>query len=47
MLWRRDRVIPMAIVRALGAAVIAHFDQLSAKNLLALPSPGAGASASR
>jgi hypothetical protein len=34
MLWRRDRVIPMASVRGLGAAVIAHFDNLSAKNLL-------------
>jgi hypothetical protein len=32
--WRRDRVVPMASVRALGAAVIAHFDNLSAKNLL-------------
>lgn len=32
--WRRERVIPMASVRALGAAVIAHFDALSAKNLL-------------
>jgi len=32
--WRRDRISPMASVRALGAAVIAHFDQLSAKNLL-------------
>jgi hypothetical protein len=32
--WRRDRVSPMASVRALGAAVIAHFDQLSAENLL-------------
>ncbi|MGA9353565.1 MAG: hypothetical protein WBV46_07730 [Terriglobales bacterium] len=32
--WRRDRVSPMASVRSLGAAVIAHFDQLSAKNLL-------------
>ncbi len=32
--WRRDRVTPMASVRALGAAVIAHFDKLSAKNLL-------------
>ena len=31
--WRRDRVIPMASVHALGAAVIAHFDNLSAKNL--------------
>ncbi|MGB8013028.1 MAG: hypothetical protein WCF68_15550 [Terriglobales bacterium] len=32
--WRRDRVIPMASVRALGAAVIAHFDRLSAANLV-------------
>ncbi len=32
--WRRDRVVPMASVRALGAAVIAHFDNLSAANLL-------------
>jgi hypothetical protein len=32
--WRRDRVSPMASVRALGAAVIAQFDNLSAKNLL-------------
>lgn len=32
--WRRDRVIPMASVRTLGAAVIAHFDQLSAKHLV-------------
>jgi len=32
--WRRGRAIPMASVRGLGAAVIAHFDQLSAKNLL-------------
>jgi hypothetical protein len=32
--WRRDRISPMASVRALGAAVIAHFDNLSAKNLL-------------
>lgn len=31
--WRRERVIPMASVRALGVAVIAHFDALSAKNL--------------
>ena len=31
--WRRSRVIPMASVRGLGAAVIAHFDTLSAKNL--------------
>jgi len=32
--WRRDRLVPMASVRALGAAVIAHFDNLSARNLL-------------
>ncbi|HXR14977.1 MAG TPA: hypothetical protein VN777_02100 [Terriglobales bacterium] len=32
--WRRDRVVPMASVRALGAAMIAHFDRLSAANLL-------------
>jgi hypothetical protein len=32
--WRKERVVPMASVRALGAAVIAHFDNLSAKNLL-------------
>jgi hypothetical protein len=32
--WRRDRWIPMASVRALGAAVIAHFDKLSATNLM-------------
>ncbi len=32
--WRRERVVPMASVRALGAAVIAYFDALSAKNLL-------------
>lgn len=32
--WRRSRVIPMASVRGLGAAVIAHFDSLSAKNLV-------------
>lgn len=32
--WRRDRVTPMASVKALGAAVISHFDALSAKNLL-------------
>jgi hypothetical protein len=32
--WRHERVIPMASVRALGTAVIAHFDNLSAKNLL-------------
>src|SRR5271157_5850461 len=32
--WRRDRVVPMASVRALGAAMIAHFDRLSTVNLL-------------
>ena len=32
--WRRDRVSPMASVKALGAAVIAHFDALSARNLV-------------
>jgi hypothetical protein len=32
--WRRERFIPMASVRALGAAAIAHYDNLSAKNLL-------------
>jgi hypothetical protein len=32
--WRRQRVTPMASVQALGQAVIAHFDALSAKNLL-------------
>lgn len=32
--WRRQRVTPMASVKALGQAVIAHFDGLSAKNLV-------------
>ena len=32
--WRRDRVVPMASVRAFGAAVIAQLDHLSAVNLL-------------
>ncbi len=41
--WRRDRVIPMASVRGLGAAVIAHFDNLSAKHLVPyLPAELAG-----
>ena len=31
--WRRDRIVPMASVRAFGAAVISHFDNLSAQNL--------------
>ncbi len=32
--WRHERIVPMGSVRALGAAVIAQFDQLSAANLL-------------
>jgi hypothetical protein len=32
--WRRDRLVPMASVRALGAAMIAHLDRLCAVNLL-------------
>ncbi len=32
--WRRERSIPMASVRALGAAVIAYFDQLSVHHLM-------------
>jgi hypothetical protein len=32
--WRRERIVPMGSVRALGAAVIALFDQLSAANLM-------------
>ncbi len=32
--WRNDRICPMASVRPLGAAVIAHFDNLSAKHLV-------------
>ena len=32
--WRRIHTVPMASVRALGAAVIAYFDNLSQKNLL-------------
>ncbi len=36
--WRRERTAPMASVKALGAAVIAYFDRLSAANLVpALP----------
>jgi len=31
--WRRDRLVPMASVRALSTAVIAHFDRLSKTNL--------------
>ena len=32
--WRRDRLVPMASVRALSVAVIARFDHLSAVNLV-------------
>jgi hypothetical protein len=32
--WRRDRRVPMASVRALSTAVIAHFDRLSEENLV-------------
>ena len=32
--WRKDRRIPMASVRALGDAVIAHFDNLTARNVV-------------
>ncbi len=32
--WRQDRLVPMASVRALGAAVIAHFDRLTETKLL-------------
>ena len=32
--WRKSRVIPMASVRGLGAAVIAKFEKLSAKHFL-------------
>jgi hypothetical protein len=32
--WRRERLVPMPSVRTLGAAMIAHFDHLSAVNLL-------------
>jgi|SRR5580765_1347905 len=32
--WRQDRLVPMASVRALGAAVIAQFDRLTEANLL-------------
>ena len=31
--WRADRIVPMASVRALGNAVIAHYDRLCEKNL--------------
>lgn len=32
--WRRERIVPMASVRALGAAVIARMNELSAENLV-------------
>ena len=32
--WRRERTVPMASVKALGAAVIAYFDNLSAAHLI-------------
>ena len=36
--WRRERTVPLASVKSLGAAVIAYFDNLSAAHLLpALP----------
>lgn len=41
--WRKERISPMASVRALGAAVIAQFDNLSAKNVVPfLPAELAG-----
>jgi len=40
--WRKDRTIPMASVRGLGAAVIAHFDQLSETNLAPFLPPELG-----
>src|SRR3974390_1413389 len=32
--WRRERTVPMGSVKAMGAAVIAQFDQLSVQRLL-------------
>ncbi len=37
--WRRERMTPMASVRALGAAFIAEFDRLSALHLLPFLAP--------
>src|SRR3974390_37698 len=34
--WRRERTVPMGSVKAMGAAVIAQFDQLSVEHLLPL-----------
>ncbi len=38
--WRRERIVPMASVRALGAAVIAHMNALCEKNLAPHLPPG-------
>jgi len=41
--WRRERLVPMASVRALGNAVVAAYDRLSVANLLPhLPAAMAG-----
>jgi hypothetical protein len=41
--WRRERIVPMASVRALGNALVAAYDRLSAGNLLPyLPAEMAG-----
>ncbi len=32
--WRKARIVPMAVIKGLGAAVIAQYDALSAANLL-------------
>lgn len=32
--WRRERIAPLAVVRALGSSVIAEFDALSQRNLV-------------
>jgi hypothetical protein len=37
--WRRDRLVPMASVRTLGAAVIARMNELSEKNFVAYLPP--------
>ena len=41
--WRRERLVPMASVRALGNAVIAAYDRLSVLNLLPHFPPGMAA----
>ena len=38
--WRRERIAPMGSVKALGAAVIAYFDNLSAAQSAAVPAEG-------